>query len=87
MKRRRHALEQGSMLSLMEVKSAPRAREPEVAITRLDLDGESQTFLGWPPCGETERHVTRMVHEPVQDPLDDPEEYDAFVAYYGDYHG
>lgn len=75
--KRRPCPEQGSMLSLMTPHEGPRKgrRQAEPAITQIESDREG--------------NITRMCHEPVQDPLDDPEEEAAFVAYYiGDYqHG
>jgi len=76
MKRRPSFPEQGSMLALMETKTPLKTRrQAEPAITRLETDGEANIIL--------------MCHEPVQDPLDDPEEEAAFVAHYcGDFaHG
>lgn len=72
MKRRRQMPEQGSMLLLM---GAPAPREKgvrlaEPAITRLETDQDGNVLV--------------MCHEPVLDPLDDPEEEAAFVAYYCD---
>lgn len=76
MKRRPMAPEQGSMLILMEPKApSKKARLPEPAITKLVYESSTGNVL-------------ELSHEPVQDPLDDPEEEAAFVAYYGDYnHG
>jgi len=75
--KRRPCPEQGSMLTLMAPREPPRktVRPAEPAITAIESDCEG--------------NITRMCHEPVQDPLDDPEEEAAFVAYYiGDYtHG
>lgn len=70
MKRRRSEPVQGSMLTLMGMRPA----KPDLnhAITSLEEDSEG--------------NITRMVHEPVQDPLDDAEEAAAFEAYYGDYN-
>lgn len=77
MKRRPLRPEQGSMLILMEPKVPRRSErvQAEPAITEIETDGEG--------------NILRMCHEPVQDPLDDPEEEAAFVAYYvGDFaHG
>lgn len=85
MKRKRNfSDDQGSMLILMTPRVSghhvdpndegrrPSPVDPEVAITHLVVDSEG--------------NVLEMSHEPVLDPLDDPEELGAFECFYGDYN-